>query len=71
MTKEHKPDIRQPSEEWKPADLTFAAAELSREFLNTTPARVAAAVDSAAADIPPTEGRVKLLQSARRFLRTL
>jgi hypothetical protein len=68
---ENQPSSQQATKVWKPEDLTFAAAELSREFLDTTPARVAAAVDSAAVDIPPMEGRVKLLQSARRFLRTL
>jgi hypothetical protein len=69
MEKENKQTSRPPSEIWKPEDLTFAAAELSREFLNTIPDRVAAAVDSAAAQIAAAEGRVKLLQSARRFLR--
>jgi hypothetical protein len=71
MTKDNKPPSLQASDVWKPADLTFAAAELSREFLKATPAQVAAAVDSAAAHLPAREGRVKLLQTARRFLRTL
>jgi len=55
---------------WKLEELAFAAAELGREFLNTGSDRLAAAVDSAAALVLSEEGRVKLLQRARRFMRT-
>jgi hypothetical protein len=55
---------------WTQEDLAFAVAELGREFLNTKSDRLAAAVDSAASLVLSQEGRVRLLQAARRFMRT-
>ena len=71
MTKEDK--VRPPptNEPWPDGDLDFAVAELKREFPNVPATRLSAAVGSAARAVPATEGRVRLLQAARRFIRIL
>ena len=69
MTTENEPQPRSPSDSWRREDLAFATSELSREFPNAASERVTSAMASAAAHLPATDGRVKLLQSARRFMR--
>lgn len=54
---------------WPLDDMTFAAAQLRQEFPAVAKDRLTDAVISAAAFVPPSAGRVKLMRRARDFLR--
>ena len=54
---------------WNATDIAFAAVELSREYPSKNETDIAAAVNLAAAEILPEEGRVKLAVRARQLLR--
>lgn len=55
---------------WADADLLFAVAELLQEFPNSSRERITAAVSSAAIAIRSIEGRVRLVQRGREFVRS-
>lgn len=54
---------------WSPNDIAFAAVELSREYPSKNEKDIAAAVNLAATETLPGDGRVKLAVRAREILR--
>jgi hypothetical protein len=53
---------------WPQADIDYAAGELAREYRTVSLAIIAMVVSIAAKNTDPKEGRVRLLQSARKNL---
>ena len=69
-TAEKDGETRRPPGGWSQENLAFAVGELSREFPSAGAGRAEPAVREAAIRVLPQEGRVRLLQLARRFMRT-
>ena len=62
-------DTESQGNQWSHDDMLFAAIQLAQEFPAEAKEKLAAAINSAASACPPFEGRVRLFQRAREFLR--
>lgn len=57
------------SPSWTGDEIAFARIELGREFLRTPQQEILAAVKTAATELEPGSGRVRLTLAARKILR--